>query len=149
MKTPTTETATLAAGVTAALGASTCCVLPLALVSVGLGGAWVAQLRALERFWPVFIGLALAAFAYAFYRLYLRPAPCAPDTACATPAGLRRQRIAFWLTLIGAKALILSPFVYGALASPGQNLPRPKKRFASRPVRQLPGRRAARGLVLC
>lgn len=114
---PSTETTTLAAGVTAALGASTCCVLPLALVSAGLGGAWIAQLRALERFWPVFIGLAILAFAFAFYRLYLRPAPCAPDTACATPAVRRRQRIAFWLTLLGAKALILFPIVYGALAA--------------------------------
>lgn len=117
MDTPSTESATLAAGVTAALGASTCCVLPLALVSVGLGGAWIAQLRALERFWPVFIGIAVAAFAFAFYRLYLRPAACGPDTACASPAMLRRQRIAFWLTLVGAKALILAPIVYGAWAA--------------------------------
>lgn len=117
METPSTESATLAAGVTAALGASTCCVLPLALVSVGLGGAWIAQLRALERFWPVFVGIAVAAFAFAFYRLYLRPAPCAPDSACASPATRRRQRIAFWLTLVGAKALILAPIVYGALAA--------------------------------
>ena len=84
--------------------------LPLVLVSVGVGGAWVAQLRELERFYYVFVALAIGAFAYAFYRLYLRPAPCAPDTACAAPANRRRQRIAFWLTLVAAKALLLSPF---------------------------------------
>lgn len=117
MNQPTPESTSIAAGAVSALGASTCCVLPLALVSMGIGGAWIAQLRALERFQWLFIALALAAFGYAFYRLYLRPAPCEPGTACATPATRRRQRIAFWITLILAKTLILLPIVYGALAA--------------------------------
>lgn len=100
----------MAAGVVAALGASTCCLLPLALVSVGLGGAWVAQLSALERFFPVFVAIALAAFGFAFYRLYLRPAPCGPEAACASPEVRRRQRVAFWVTLVAAHALALSPY---------------------------------------
>lgn len=107
----------MAAGLAAALGASVCCVLPLALVSVGLGGAWIAQIRALERFAPIFMGIAVAAFAYAFYRLYLRSAPCAPETACAVPATRRRQRIAFWTTLVAAKLLILFPIGYAYLAA--------------------------------
>ena len=77
----------------------------------------MAQLRSLERFYPVFVGLAIAAFAYAFYRLYLKPAPCAADTTCATPVTRRNQRIAFWATLIAAKALILFPIVYGYVAT--------------------------------
>lgn len=109
MKYPVPESASIAAGAFSALGASTCCVLPLALVSFGLGGAWVAQLRELERYYLVFVAVAIAAFGYAFYRLYLRPAPCAPEAACP-PAARRRQRIAFWTTLIAAKALILSPY---------------------------------------
>jgi mercuric ion transport protein len=109
MDKPAPETASIAAGAASALGASTCCVLPLVLVSMGFGGAWIAQLRALEQFQWVFIGLAVAAFGYAFYRLYLRPAPCGPDAAC-TPATRRHQRIAFWVTLISAKALLLAPF---------------------------------------
>ena len=117
MNQPTPETTSIATGAVSALGASTCCVLPLALVSMGIGGAWIAQLRALERFQWVFIALALAAFSYAFYRLYLRPVSCEPGTACATPVTRRRQRIAFWMTLISAKALILLPIVYGVLAA--------------------------------
>ena len=110
MDRPAPESASIVAGALSALGASTCCVLPLVLVSVGVGGAWVAQLRELERFYYVFVALALATFGYAFYRLYLRPAPCAPDTACASPPVRRRPRIAFWTTLVAAKALVLSPF---------------------------------------
>ncbi len=117
MQAPAPESTSIAAGAFSALGASTCCVLPLALVSAGVGGAWVGQLRALERFQWAFIALALAAFGYAFYRLYLRPAPCAPDSACAVPATRRRQRIAFWTTLIAAKAIILFPIVYPYVAA--------------------------------
>jgi mercuric ion transport protein len=110
MNRPVPESASIAAGTISALGASTCCVLPLVLVSVGIGGAWVAQLRELERFYYIFVAIAVTAFGYAFYRLYLRPAPCAPDGSCGNPAVRRRQRIAFWTTLIAAKSLVLSPF---------------------------------------
>ena len=110
MKTPTAESSSIAAGIVAALGASSCCVVPLVLVSAGLGGAWVAQLRELERFFPAFVALAAAAFGFAFYRLYLKPAACSPDAACASPQVRRRQRIAFWLTLVFAHALVLSPY---------------------------------------
>ena len=103
------ESASIVAGAMSALGASSCCVLPFALVSMGLGGAWIARLRALEQFQWVFIALAAVAFGYAFYRLYLRPAPCGPDLAC-TPATRRHQRIAFWVTLISAKTVLLAPY---------------------------------------
>ena len=117
MKRPTPESASMAAGAVSALGASVCCVLPLALVAVGLGGAWVAQLRALERFYPIFVAVAIAAFAYAFYRLYVKPAPCAPATGCIDPRTRRNQRIAFWATLVTAKVLIFAPIIYGSLAT--------------------------------
>jgi len=110
MHRPAPESASIAAGAVSALGASTCCVLPFVLVSAGLGGAWIAQLRALEQFQWVFIALAAAAFGFAFYRLYLRPAPCGPDGACVTPGARRNQRIAFWITLVAAKAVLLAPY---------------------------------------
>ncbi|MGQ0511654.1 MAG: mercuric transporter MerT family protein [Betaproteobacteria bacterium] len=110
MNRPAPESASIAAGAVSALGASTCCVLPLVLISVGAGGAWVAQIRELERFYYVFLAVALIAFGFAFYRLYLKPAPCEPEAVCASPALRRRQRTAFWVTLIAAKALVLSPF---------------------------------------
>lgn len=98
------------------MGASACCALPLILVSVGVGGTWLAQLRALERFFPVFVAVALAAFGFAFYRLYLRSVQCAPEKACAALETRHHQRIAFWITLVIAKGLILAPFVYAWVA---------------------------------
>lgn len=111
------EAASLAAGVASAVGASVCCVLPLVLVSVGLGGAWLAQLRVLEQFYPVFVAVAVGAFGYAFYRLYLRRVPCEAGAACAPEAPRRHQRIAFWTTLAVAKGLILFPLIYPYVAA--------------------------------
>ena len=107
---PGTASAPMAAGVLSAIGASACCAGPLVLVALGLGGAWVSGLRALEPLFPVFIAIAIGAFGFAFWRLYVTPRRCAPEVACANPSVLRRQRIAFWVTLVIAKALILFPF---------------------------------------
>ena len=48
----------LAAGGLAALLASTCCLGPLVLVTLGFGGAWIGNLTALEPYRPVFLGAA-------------------------------------------------------------------------------------------
>jgi mercuric ion transport protein len=103
---------TLVASVLAALGATACCVLPLVLVALGLGGAWMASLRSLEAFQPIFVAMTVGCLAYAFYSLYIRPRHCAPDEACASPVVLRRQRLAFWLV---TAAIIALGFSYAYL----------------------------------
>ncbi|MGH8676122.1 MAG: mercuric transporter MerT family protein [Burkholderiales bacterium] len=102
----------IAAGIVSAIGASACCVGPLVLVAIGLGGAWVSGLRALAPLFPVFVALAVGAFGFAFWRLYVAPRRCAPDVACASPRTLRRRRIAFWVALAAGTASLLFPF-YG------------------------------------
>jgi len=103
----------LAAGLVAAFGASACCVAPLVLASVGLGGAWAASLAALEPARPIFIALAAAFLGIAFVRLYLAPARCAPGEACAADRVRGRQRAAFWVSALFAVALIAAPWVLG------------------------------------
>ena len=44
----------LVAGALAAIGASVCCVGPLVLLALGIGGAWIANLTALEPLRPWF-----------------------------------------------------------------------------------------------
>jgi mercuric ion transport protein len=107
---PGSAAAPITAGILSAIGASACCAGPLLLVALGLGGAWVSGLRALEPLFPVFVAIAIAAFGFAFWRLYIAPKRCGPEVACASPKVLRRQRIAFWTTLLLAKAMILFPF---------------------------------------
>ena len=109
--------APLLGGVLAAFGASACCAGPLLLVMLGAGGAWAARLRLLEPLQPLFLAAALLLLALAFYRLYIAPRRCAPAQACAVPAGLRRQRIVFWGTVVLIKALLLFPFAAPYLSS--------------------------------
>lgn len=103
-----TEKTSLMAGSLAAIGASACCVVPLLLLSLGISGAWISNLTALEPYRPIFIGLTLVFLGLAFRRLYLVPQVCEPGTACADPQTTKRQRIVFWsvsLLLLGLVAV--------------------------------------------
>jgi mercuric ion transport protein len=96
----------MAVAVLASLLASTCCVLPLVLVLVGVGGAWVAGLQSLKPVTPYAIGLTVAALAWAGW-LVFRPAPaCDIDdgAACATTRPLMRR---VWLACALFVALLL------------------------------------------
>ncbi len=99
----------LAAGLLAGIAGSVCCVGPLVLVSIGVGGAWVSNLVAMQAWSPVFIGLAALAFGYAAYKLFYVPRVCTPGTPCADPRTLRNQRIVF---------LIAAPLVAALLSFP-------------------------------
>ncbi len=100
----------LVAGSAAALIASVCCVGPLVLLALGIGGAWIANLAALEPFRPAFVGVALVFLGLAFRKLYMVPAACAPGEACAVPAGRKRQRLIFWLIALPVLALLAFPW---------------------------------------
>ncbi len=100
----------LVAGAVAALVASVCCVGPLVLLALGVGGAWVANLTALEPYRPIFVAVALVSLGLAFHKLYLMPAACAPGEACAVPAGRKRQRLIFWLIAAPLLALLAFPW---------------------------------------
>ncbi len=101
----------LVAGALAAIGASVCCVGPLVLLTLGIGGAWVTHLTAWEPLRPWFIAATLVFLGLAFRRLYLQPQVCAPGAACAEPNVLRRQRLIFWIVAIGLLALLSVPWL--------------------------------------
>lgn len=98
-----------AGGLLAALGASSCCILPLVLFSVGVSGAWIGNLTALAPYQPVFIAAAVAFLGAGFLRIYRRPrSACADETSCATPASTRLTKICLWT----ATALILAALTF-------------------------------------
>jgi len=97
------------AGAAASVGASACCAGPLLLVVLGVGGAWVSRLVALEPLQPYFVAAALAFFALAFHRLYLKPEAGVPGEVCAVSAVRRRQRAIFWVVALIAAALMAFP----------------------------------------
>src|SRR5258708_15442214 len=100
----------LVAGILAALGASACCVGPLVLLTLGVSGAWIGSLTALEPYRPIFIGLTLLFLGFAFYRLYLVRPACSPESACANPRTLKRQRLGFWIVTVLVLSLIAVPW---------------------------------------
>jgi mercuric ion transport protein len=98
------------ASVLAAILGSLCCVAPLALLTLGISGAWINQLTALEPYRPIFIGVMLVFIGLAFRQLYIVPARCAPGQACANPRLQRRQRQIFWVVVVVLAALIAFPW---------------------------------------
>jgi mercuric ion transport protein len=104
---------TIAAGL-AAIGASLCCIAPLVLISLGIGGAWISNLTALEPYQPVFVAITLLFLFLAFRKLYLVPQKCAPGDSCALPKVLRNQKIIFWVVTVVLVALLTFPY-YGLM----------------------------------
>ncbi|GAB3245147.1 mercuric transport protein MerT [Chitinimonas naiadis] len=101
----------LIAGTLAAIGASVCCVGPLVLLALGIGGAWVGNLTAMEPYRPFFIGLTLLFLGLAFRKLYMVPQVCPPDTPCADPRTIQRQRLMFWAVAFLLLGLLAVPWL--------------------------------------
>ena len=66
-----------------ALAASTCCLLPLALVFVGAGGAWSAGLSVMAPFQPLFLAVAVVSLGAAFWLVYGRSELVCENGVCA------------------------------------------------------------------
>ena len=110
MDSPTPRTA-ITASVLAAIGASICCVGPLALLGLGISGAWIGTLSAFEPYRPVLIGITLVFLALAFRKLYLVPQVCASEAVCAVPGVVSRQRAIFWVVSALLLVLIAFPWI--------------------------------------
>jgi mercuric ion transport protein len=108
----------LVGGALAGIGASLCCLGPLILVSLGVGGAWIANLTLLEPYRWIFVGIALGFMGYAWKRIYRVPlaAQCEPGSACALPQTDRVYRVLFWvvaaLVLAGVAFPYFAPLFY-------------------------------------
>ncbi|MEQ8348227.1 MAG: mercuric transporter MerT family protein [Sneathiellaceae bacterium] len=98
-----------AGGVAGAILASSCCILPLALLTAGISGAWIGNLTALEPYKPYFAAVALAFIGLGFWQVYLKPkAACAEGSYCARPASSIIAQAALWLaTALVALALTI------------------------------------------
>src|SRR5260370_41290867 len=90
-----------AGGILAALGATSCCVIPFTLFVLGVSGAWIGNLSALAPYQPVFVAIALGCLAggFALVRRNARSvASCAPGSYCATSSSARVARLRLWTT---------------------------------------------------
>ena len=104
----------LIAGVAAAFGASLCCAGPLLLLSVGISGAWIANLTALEPYRPMFIAVVIALFGWAGSQIFkselVKQDTCEPGDACANPKVRRNRKLLYLVAVLTAMALVFSPY---------------------------------------
>ena len=115
---PSNRKAGLAAagGVLGALAASSCCIMPLALFALGIGGAWIGNLTALAPFQPIFVVATLGFLGTGYYLVYRRPkAACAGGADCARPRPNRFVKLALWVASALVAAAIAFPYVAPAL----------------------------------
>ena len=93
----------------AAVGASACCTIPLALVTLGVGGSWVATFTAMEVYRPYFIAVAVVALGYAAYREYRRSR--LPACECEGELSSRSRRSLLAVGVLVTAGLIASPWI--------------------------------------
>jgi len=100
-----------AGGLLGAIAASSCCVVPLVLFSVGVSGAWIGNLAALAPYQPIFIVLTLAFLGYGYYLVYRKPnVVCARDEPCTGPRRGRTVKIALWVATVWVAAAVAFPY---------------------------------------
>jgi mercuric ion transport protein len=90
-----------AGGILAALATASCCVVPFALFLLGISGAWISNLTALEPYQPIFAAIAFGFLGCGFYLVYRKPrVACAEGSYCADPASQRIAKIGLWAATI-------------------------------------------------
>src|SRR6266436_5883185 len=100
-------------GILGALAASSCCIVPLLLFSLGIGGAWIGNLTALAPYKPLFVAGTAGLLGYGFYLVYWKPKQaCADGAACARPLPNRFVKVALW----SATVLVAAAFAFDYVA---------------------------------
>jgi len=103
-------------GIAAALGAASCCVIPFALFTLGVSGAWIGNLTALEPYQPIFAAAALGFIALGAWRLRRKAALACADGYCGTKRADRIARIGLWAAAVLVVVAVAFPYLIRAIA---------------------------------
>jgi mercuric ion transport protein len=96
-----------------AVGASSCCILPLVLFGLGVGGAWIGNLTRFAPYQPCFIATTIAFLGYGYWLVYRSSThACADDEACAPPPPNRLVKAG----LIAATILVVAAVGFNFIA---------------------------------
>lgn len=123
-----TGTWTLFGSIGAAIGAAVCCLGPVVLVSIGVSGAWIGQLSALEPYRPLFMVIATGFLGFGFYRTYGGTGrsdglqTCEED--CEVPKASRINRVTLWVATVVVAGLFASPYLLSAGQSEASSTPK-------------------------
>lgn len=96
-----------AGGMFGALAASSCCILPLVLFSLGVSGAWIGNFTRLAPYQPYFIAATLLFLGSGYWLVYRSGTrACAEGETCAQPLRNRIVKAILLLaTILVAAAL--------------------------------------------
>lgn len=101
-----------AGSVLGALAASSCCIIPLALFSLGASGAWIGNLSSLAPYQPIFLVITAGFLAGGFWMVYRKPkVDCAEGSYCANPLSSRIVKTALWSATVLVVAAAVFPYV--------------------------------------
>jgi len=97
--------------------ASSCCIVPLLLVTLGVSGAWIGSLSALAPYKPWFAAVTLVFLGFGFWQVYWKEKrACEAGSYCASPTSGRVVKIALWsATVLVVLSLTIdywAPFFY-------------------------------------
>ncbi|WP_344799623.1 mercuric transporter MerT family protein [Litoribacillus peritrichatus] len=104
-------------GLLASIGAGLCCAGPFILVSIGVSGAWIANLTLLEPYRPLFIATVIAMFLWGGWAIYRPQEACVAGSSCAVPKIRMRRKILFWVAAVISASLVMSPYLIPLLVA--------------------------------
>ena len=111
MSEPNNGRGALVTGGLAAILASTCCLGPLVLVTLGFSGAWISNLTVLEPYRPIFIGVAMVALFFAYRRIFHPVQACKPGQVCAIPQVRGTYKLIFGIVAALAAVALAYPYI--------------------------------------
>lgn len=102
-------------GTAGAILASSCCIGPLLLISLGASGPWIGKLTALKAYQPFFLIVTAIVLGYGFWLVYgSRRESC--EDGCSRHGTRRLTKVALWvvsaLALVAASTDFWAPFFY-------------------------------------
>ena len=107
----------VAGGVVGALAASSCCVLPLVLFTLGVSGAWIGNLAALAPYKPYFLPATIGLLGYGYCLVYLRPKQACAGSLCAHPFPDRLVKFGLWIATVLVALALAFDFVALSLSA--------------------------------
>lgn len=103
----------IAAGsILGALAASSCCILPLVLFSLGISGAWIANFTALAPYKPYFAAGTMALLGYGYFLVHVKARRACAEGSCAQPLPNRFVKSSLWI----ATVLVVAALAFDSIA---------------------------------
>ena len=100
-----------AGGMLGALASMSCCILPVALFTLGISGAWIGNLTALAPYQPIFLAATAGFLGVGYSLVYRQPKVACADGTCVRPLPNRSVKAMLW----SATVLVLAAVAFDCL----------------------------------